>query len=41
LAEWIQAWEDGVEDYDDLDDDSVLPTRLRASFFKGGGDVTA
>jgi hypothetical protein len=37
LTDWIQAWEDGVEDYDEMDDDSIMPTRLRASFFQGGG----
>jgi hypothetical protein len=37
LADWVRAWEDGTEDYNDLDDDSILPTRLRTSFFQGGG----
>ena len=37
LDEWIKAWEDGVDDYDVLDDDQPMATRLRASFFQRGG----
>ena len=37
LNEWIKAWEDGVDDYDALDDDRLIATRLRASFFQRGG----
>jgi hypothetical protein len=37
LVDWVRAWEDGMEDYDDLDNDSIMPTRLRTSFFQGGG----
>src|SRR6266536_2958901 len=37
LNEWIKAWEDGVDDYDALDDDRPIATRLRASFFQRGG----
>ena len=40
LESWQKAWEDGREDYDDLDDDLPMSTRLRASFFRGGGNVT-
>src|SRR5450432_3496268 len=40
LESWQKAWEDGQEDYDDLDDDLPMSTRLRASFFRGGGNVT-
>jgi hypothetical protein len=37
LVDWIRAWEDGIEDYNDLDNDSIMPTRLRISFFQEGG----
>ena len=37
LEQWIKAWEDGVDDYDELDDDKPMATRLRASFFQTGG----
>ena len=40
LNEWIKQWEDGVDDYDHLDDDKELPPSLRADFFRRGGDVT-
>jgi transposase InsO family protein len=36
LQEWLQAWEDGKEDYDELEDDTVASQSLRTSFFKGG-----
>jgi hypothetical protein len=28
-----EEWEDGVDDYDYLDNDNELPQRLRAGFF--------
>ena len=37
LREWQKAWEDGVEDYDNLDDDKPMTASLRASFFERGG----
>ena len=37
LDEWIKQWENGVDDYDDLDDDRELPISLRADFFRRGG----
>jgi transposase InsO family protein len=37
LSEWLQAYEDGKDDYEELDDDTPLPTRLRTSFFQAGG----
>lgn len=37
LLEWIKAWEDGVDNYDDLDDDTEMSQSLRASFFGRGG----
>ena len=33
LDSWQKAWEDGTDDYDNLDDDTPLTGRLRASFF--------
>lgn len=40
LPDWIKAWEDGADNYDELDDDKPMAKRLRAAFFRGGGDVT-
>ena len=37
LENWIKCWEEGVDDYDNLDDDKELTQRLRAGFFKRGG----
>ena len=37
LPSWIRAWEQGRDSYEELDDDAVMPTRLRASFFRRGG----
>jgi len=37
LQEWIDAWDAGVEDYDELVDDKPMAPRLRASFFQRGG----
>ena len=40
LQQWLQCWEQGQDSYEDLNDDTELPERLRASFFKRGGNVT-
>ena len=40
LLNWLQAWEDGRDLYDELNSEKEMPQRLRASFFKGGGYVT-
>jgi len=37
LALWLQAWEDGIDDYDHLDGDKPALTRSRTSFFERGG----
>jgi hypothetical protein len=41
LDRWIKAWEEGIDDYEYLEDDSVATTRSRTSFFRRGGNVTA
>jgi transposase InsO family protein len=40
LHDWIKEWEQGTDDYDELDDDTAMDTRSRTSFFRGGGTVT-
>ena len=37
LYEWIKAWEEGREDYDELDDDKAMDYSSRSSFFRRGG----
>jgi len=37
LKDWLMKWEEGVDDYDELDDDKPLPESLRAGFFERGG----
>ena len=37
LAVWTKAWEDGKDEYDELDDDSCASKSSRASFFRRGG----
>lgn len=37
LEEWIRAFEDGVEDYDNLEDDKPMSESSRTSFFQKGG----
>ncbi|NOK07343.1 chromo domain-containing protein, partial [Myxococcus xanthus] len=37
LPLWLQAYEDGKDDYDDLDDDIAMSKTLRAAFFTRGG----
>ena len=36
LDEWIRSWEKGIDDYDELDDNSELSPSLRAGFFRRG-----
>jgi hypothetical protein len=42
LLEWIKAYDEGRDTYEELEDNSVMASRLRASFFQRGvgGDVT-
>ena len=41
LDSWIKCWEEGLDNYNNLDNNRELRQRLRAGFFqKGGGDVT-
>jgi hypothetical protein len=40
LKNWIKCWEEGLDNYDNLNDDKKLGQRLRAGFFRRGGDVT-
>jgi len=37
LGAWIKAWENGKDNYDDLDDDREALQSSRASFFQKGG----
>lgn len=37
LLEWLNAWKLGIDNYNELDDDSPMPTSLRTSFFQRGG----
>lgn len=37
LLPWLQKWEHGVDNYDELDDDRSMDTRSRTSFFRRGG----
>jgi transposase InsO family protein len=40
LLAWLKAWEDGEDDYDELDDDAAMDKASRRAFFGGGGGVT-
>lgn len=41
LPLWLDAWERGIDNYDNLEDNSAMNRTLRAAFFsKGGGNVT-
>jgi transposase InsO family protein len=40
LPDWLQAFNDGVDDYDHLDGDKEMDGRSRTSFFRRGGSVT-
>ena len=37
LLQWVQLYDQGVEDYDDLDSDRVMDKKARAHFYKTGG----
>src|SRR6266536_431634 len=37
LEEWITAWEDGLDEYEHLNDDRAMTGPLRTAFFKRGG----
>jgi transposase InsO family protein len=37
LPLWLKAWEDGIDDYDNLDDDAAMTKKLRTAFFRRGG----
>jgi hypothetical protein len=37
LLDWIKAYNEGVDNYDYLEDNSAMDTRSRASFFRRGG----
>lgn len=37
LEEWIRAWEDGLDDYEHLNDDRPMTGPLRTAFFRRGG----
>ena len=37
LNDWVQAWDDGRDSYDELDDDTEMPQSLRTDFFRKGG----
>ena len=37
LEEWIKAWEDGLDEYEHLNDDRPLTGPLRTAFFGRGG----
>ena len=41
LLDWENAWQQGRDSYEELDDDIAMGARLRTSFFEGGGNVTA
>ena len=37
LEEWIKAWEDGLDEYEHLNDDRPMTGPLRTAFFRRGG----
>ena len=37
LWEWLEAWEKGLDSYEDLDDSKAMNKSSRASFFKRRG----
>ena len=39
LENWTKCWEEGLDNYDSLDNNKELRPRLRAGFFKGGGGM--
>lgn len=40
LPEWLKAYEEGKDDYSELEDNKPMNQSSRARFFKGGGSVT-
>jgi len=37
LLDWMKAWEQGLEEYEELDNDEPMDKRSRASFFRKEG----
>ncbi|CAL3969558.1 unnamed protein product [Diplocarpon coronariae] len=37
LSSWLRSYNDGVDDYRDLEDNTPMDTTARAQFFKRGG----
>jgi hypothetical protein len=37
LGDWLESYEAGRDNYEELEDNTAMPTRLRASFFQRGG----
>ena len=37
LREWVKRWEQGDKSYENLEDSTEMPARLRASFFQRRG----
>jgi hypothetical protein len=40
LPEWLKAWEDGRNDYNNLDNNIIITSRSRTIFFGGKGIIT-
>ena len=40
LKNWIKCWKEGLDNYDNFDDNKELRERLRAGFFQRGGNIT-
>lgn len=41
LPKWIEAYNAGIDDYSNLEDNRPMTRTARTQFFKGGGNVTA
>jgi hypothetical protein len=39
LPEWLKAWEDGKDEYNNLDNDIIITGWSRTTFFRGGSIV--
>ena len=37
LLEWLEAWEKGLDSYEELDNSKAMDRSSRASFFRRGG----
>ena len=37
LPKWLEAYNAGIDDYNDLEDDTVMATTARTQFFRRGG----